>query len=212
MRIITGSARGIALDTLEGENTRPTGERAKEALFSMIQFDIEGRRCLDLFAGSGQLGLEALSRGAAHCIFIDEAREAVDVVLANAKKTKLFDKCRISTGSHLTFLKNAAGREEFDLIFLDPPYSSGYVAEALSLINEGGLLRAGGRIVCETDNGLAPVKKKDIKSEEYHNTKVMEQVFGGSEELFEKYTVVKTSLYGRSRITLLEIENGEIEE
>ncbi|MBR6676026.1 MAG: 16S rRNA (guanine(966)-N(2))-methyltransferase RsmD [Clostridia bacterium] len=212
MRIITGSARGIALDTLEGENTRPTGERAKEALFSMIQFDIEGRRCLDLFAGSGQLGLEALSRGAAHCIFIDEAREAVDIVLANAKKTKLFDKCRISSGNSITFLKNAAGKEKFDLIFLDPPYDSSYVAEALALIDEGELLRAGGRIVCETDNGQAPVKKKDIKSEEYHSAKVAEQVFGGSKELSEKYTVAKTALYGRSRITLLEIENGEVEE
>ena len=212
MRIITGSARGIALATLEGENTRPTADRTKEALFSMIQFDIEGRRCLDLFAGSGQLGLEAISRGAEHCVFIDEAREAVEIVLANAKKTKLFDRCRISTGSFANFLKNAAGKESFDLIFLDPPYALGYIPEALSLIAEGDLLRAGGRIVCESDNGTAPVKKKDIKSDEYHNAKVMEQVFGESEELFEKYTVVKTALYGRSRITLLEIESGETEE
>lgn len=211
MRIITGSARGIALATLEGENTRPTADRTKEALFSMIQFDIEGRRCLDLFAGSGQLGLEALSRGAEHCVFIDEAREAVEIVLANAKKTKLFDRCRISTGSFANFLKNAAGKEEFDIIFLDPPYSAGYIPEALSLIFEGGLLRAGGRIVCESDNGTAPVKKKDIKNEEYHNAKVMEQVFGGNEELFEKYAVVKTALYGRSRITLLEIAKEDEE-
>ena len=204
MRIITGIARGAVLTTLEGENTRPTGERAKEALFSMIQFDIEGRRALDLFAGSGQLGLEAVSRGAVSCVLIDEAREAVEVILANAKKTHLFDKCRISTGSYATYLKNAAGREEFDLIFLDPPYASDYIAEALRLISEGGLLRAGGRIVCESDNGTAPVKKKDQKSEEYNNGKVMEQVFGGDEELASKYNVVKTALYGRSRITLLE--------
>ncbi|MBE6588313.1 MAG: 16S rRNA (guanine(966)-N(2))-methyltransferase RsmD [Ruminococcaceae bacterium] len=211
MRIITGSARGIALDTLEGENTRPTADRAKEALFSMIQFDIEGRRCLDLFAGSGQLGLEAISRGAEHCVFIDEARDAVDIVLANAKKTKLFDRCRISSGNFSQYLKNAAGREAFDLIFLDPPYASGYIAEALELICSGGLLRAGGRIVCESDNGTAPVKKKDIKNGEYHKEKVMEQVFGGDAELMERYTVVKTALYGRSRITLLE-EKKEAEE
>jgi len=209
MRIITGIARGAVLTTLEGENTRPTGERAKEALFSMIQFDIEGRRALDLFAGSGQLGLEAVSRGAVSCVFIDEAREAVEVILANAKKTHLFDKCRISTGSYATYLKNAAGREEFDLIFLDPPYASDYIAEALKLISEGGLLRAGGRIVCESDNGTAPVKKKDQKSEEYNNGKVMEQVFGGDEELASKYNVVKTALYGRSRITLLEGKSEE---
>jgi len=209
MRIITGSARGIALATLEGENTRPTSDRAKEALFSMIQFDIEGRRCLDLFAGSGQLGLEALSRGAEHCVFIDEAREAVEVVLANAKKTKLSDRCRASTGNHGSFLKNAAGREVFDIIFLDPPYDSDYIAQSLELIAAGELLRAGGRIVCESDNGTAPVKKKDIKSEEYHSEKVMEQVFGGRSDLFEKYTVVKTALYGRSRITLLEMKREE---
>ena len=204
MRIITGSARGIALDTLEGENTRPTGERAKEALFSMIQFDIEGRRCLDLFAGSGQLGLEALSRGAAHCIFTDEAREAVNIVLANAKKTKLFDKCRISSVGYEQFLKSAAGKEKFDLIFLDPPYATDYISRALRLVLEGDLLREGGRIVCESDNGLAPVKKKDIKSDEYHSAKVFEQVFGSDRELMESYTVVKSALYGRSRITLLE--------
>ena len=210
MRIITGSARGAVLNTLEGENTRPTGERAKEALFSMIQFDIEGRRALDLFAGSGQLGLEAVSRGAASCVFIDEAREAVEIILSNAKKTKLFDKCRISTGSYKTYLKNAAGREEFDLIFLDPPYASDYLCDALEMIAEGGLLRAGGRIVCESDNGTEPVKKKDLKSDEYHEKKVMEQVFGGREELCKKYTVVKSALYGRSRITLLEAA-GEAE-
>lgn len=211
MRIITGSARGIALATLEGENTRPTADRTKEALFSMIQFDIEGRRCLDLFAGSGQLGLEAISRGAEHCVFIDAAREAVEIILANAKKTKLFDRCRISTGSFDAFLKNAKGKEAFDIIFLDPPYSAGYIPKALSLIADGDLLRAGGRIVCESDNGTAPVKKKDIKSDEYHNSKVFEQVFGSDGELFEKYTVVKTALYGRSRITLLEMKREDVE-
>ena len=135
----------------------------------------------------------------------------IKIALANAKKTKLFDRCRISTGSFASFLKNAAGKESFDLIFLDPPYALGYIPEALSLIAEGDLLRAGGRIVCESDNGTAPVKKKDIKSDEYHNAKVMEQVFGGNEELFEKYTVVKTALYGRSRITLLEMRKEDEE-
>lgn len=206
MRIITGSARGAALETLEGEATRPTGDRAKEALFSMIQFDIEGRRVLDLFAGSGQLGLEALSRGAEHCVFIDGSREASDIVLANAKKTKLFDKCRISATDYMTYLKGAVGRDEFDLIFLDPPYASDYIAKSLGEIYGSGLLRAGGRIVCESDNGTAPVKKRDAKSDEYHSAKVMEQVFGGDKALCEKFDVVKTALYGRTRITLLEIK------
>ena len=203
MRIITGTAKGVVLSTLEGEATRPTGDRVKEALFSMIQFDIEGRRVLDLFAGSGQLGLEALSRGAEHCVFIDESRTAADIVLANAKKTKLFDKCRISSADFAAFLRGAAGRDVFDLIFLDPPYASGYVAQALSLIAEGSLLRAGGRIVCETDNGAAPMKK-ELKSEEYHTRRVLEQVFANYAALREKYSVARTALYGRTRITLLE--------
>ena len=203
MRIITGTAKGVVLSTLEGEATRPTGDRVKEALFSMIQFDIEGRRVLDLFAGSGQLGLEALSRGAEHCVFIDESRAAADIVLANAKKAKLFDKCRISSADFAAFLRGAAGREAFDLIFLDPPYASGYVAQALSLIAEGSMLRAGGRIVCETDNGAAPLKK-ELKSEEYHAGRVLEQVFANDTALREKYSVARTALYGRTRITLLE--------
>ena len=92
MRIITGSARGIALKTLEGEATRPTAEKVKEAVFSALQFDLEGRRFLDLFAGSGQMGLEALSRGASHATFIDASRDAMEVVKANAKKTGFFDR------------------------------------------------------------------------------------------------------------------------
>lgn len=86
MRIITGKARNIPLKTLEGDDTRPTSERVKEAVFSMLQFEIEGRRVLDLFAGSGQLGLEALSRGASHATFIDNSRAASDIIIENAKK------------------------------------------------------------------------------------------------------------------------------
>ena len=204
MRIITGSARGINLDTLPGEATRPTSDRAKEALFSMIQFDIEGRLCLDLFAGSGQLGLEALSRGAEKCTFTEISREAVDIVIANAKKTKLFEKCRVSTSGFEQFLKSAAGREKFDIIFLDPPYDAGYLPTALRLIFEGELLRDGGRIICESDNGTAPVSKKNLKSEEYHLEKVSEQVFGKDGELAKQFNIIKTALYGRARITLLE--------
>ncbi|MGN1048588.1 MAG: RsmD family RNA methyltransferase, partial [Eubacteriales bacterium] len=89
MRIITGSAKGVRLATLDGENTRPTTERAKEAVFSMLQFDIEGRRVLDLFAGSGQMGLEALSRGAASAVMVDHAKAAVEIIHKNIEKTKL---------------------------------------------------------------------------------------------------------------------------
>ena len=130
MRIITGSARGARLITLEGDATRPTGERVKEAVFSMIQFEIEGRRALDLFGGSGQLGLEALSRGAESAVIIDCAPEAVEIIKTNAKTTRLFDRCRISQMEYEPFLRRASGRERFDIIFLDPPYKSGFMPRA----------------------------------------------------------------------------------
>ena len=105
MRIITGSARGIALATLEGENTRPTADRTKEALFSMIQFDIEGRRVLDLFSGSGQMALEALSRGASSATLVDRSREAISIIRQNAEKSKLIDHCTIYQADYLDFLR-----------------------------------------------------------------------------------------------------------
>ncbi|MBQ8475062.1 MAG: 16S rRNA (guanine(966)-N(2))-methyltransferase RsmD [Clostridia bacterium] len=202
MRIITGSARGANIITLEGEHTRPTAERTKEALFSMLQFEIEGRKVLDLFAGSGQLGLEALSRGAAHCTFIDNTREAVDIVIKNAKNVKLFDRARVSSVDYAAFLKSAAGKEQYDIIFLDPPYDAGYMAKALRLIADGDLLAYGGKIVCETDNGEMPRGKKKAKKED-DPAKVTEQVFGGDAELEARFEICRTALYGRARITLL---------
>ena len=106
MRIITGIARGTKLETLDSDATRPTSDKVKEAIFSMIQFEIEGRRVLDLFGGSGQLALEALSRGAARATIIDESREAVNIIINNAKHAKLYDKCRISAISYSAFLKS----------------------------------------------------------------------------------------------------------
>ncbi len=203
MRIITGRARGAAIETLEGENTRPTAERAKEALFSMIQFELEGRNVLDLFAGSGQLGLEALSRGAVSCTFIDSAREAVDIVIKNAKNAKLFDRARVSSVDYKAFLKSSAGKEKYDIIFLDPPYASNFVAESVKMILDGDLLAVGGKIVCETDNGAPQIKRKKVKKTDAPEN-VTNQVFGGDAELQANFNVVKTALYGRVRITLIE--------
>ncbi len=122
MRIITGTARGTHLETLPGLTTRPTSERVKEALFSMIQFDIEGREVLDLFAGSGQLGLEALSRGAVRATFTDSSSEAVTIIKRNAQKTHLYEKCRISCTDWRNAVKSFTGKEKFGIIFIDPPY------------------------------------------------------------------------------------------
>ncbi|MCI8553925.1 MAG: 16S rRNA (guanine(966)-N(2))-methyltransferase RsmD [Clostridiales bacterium] len=148
MRVITGTARGRRLETLPGEAvTRPTAERVKEALFSIIQFEIEGRRVLDLFAGSGQLGLEALSRGAANCVFVDNSRMAAEVIRRNARVTGLSEHARILTQDAMSYLQRPG--DTFDLAFLDPPYASGLLTKALQLT--APVMSAGGVILCESD-------------------------------------------------------------
>lgn len=205
MRIITGSARGIVLDTPNGEEiTRPTADRVKEALFSMLRFDVEGRKVLDLFAGSGQLGLEALSRGAAKAVFIDISRESVDVILKNAAKTKLRNRCVVSSSDFKAFLNSAVGREKYDVIFLDPPYSSNCMKEALSIIQSGNLLATNGVIVCESDTS-DDEKKKNKRQRPSDADAVLNDVFSGDTHLMEKFTVRRTARYGRTRLTLLEI-------
>lgn len=146
MRVITGSARGRKLEQLVGDDVRPTTDRVKEAVFSIIQFNIQGRRFLDLFAGSGQMGIEALSRGAREAVFVDNRRESVDVIKRNLKSTGLEENGRVvpmESISYLTF-----NREPFDIAFLDPPYGTGVLQSALNNIE--GVMRKGGIIVCES--------------------------------------------------------------
>ena len=207
MRIITGSARGTKLTTLEGDATRPTTDKVKEALFSMIQFDIEGRAVLDLFAGSGQLGLEALSRGAARGTFIDESRAAVDVIIDNAKKTHLFDRCRVSVSGAVPFLKSAAGRETYDIVLLDPPYASGLLKESLALLPS--ILAPGASVVCECDTEVVSRRLSVRKDEDATAERVLQEIFGGDAALMAKYTLRRSTVYGRTRIALLSLADTE---
>ena len=124
MRIITGKARGVKLLTLDGLDTRPTSERSKEAIFSMLQFEISGRVVLDLFAGSGQMGLEALSRGASRVYLVDRSRGAYDIIKKNIEKSRLSDGCVALCEDSISFLKKQGGAEAFDIVFLDPPYAT----------------------------------------------------------------------------------------
>ena len=119
MRVITGTARGVPLKAPKGIDTRPTMDQVKEGIFSAIQFEVEGRRALDLFAGSGQLGIEALSRGAAHCTFVDKGREPIAVIRENLKKTRLEERAEVVQADYSSYLKTC--RTQFDLILLDPP-------------------------------------------------------------------------------------------
>ena len=150
MRIITGTAKGKKLVSLEGDATRPTSERIKEAVFSSIQFDVEGRRVLDLFAGSGQMGLEALSRGAEKATFIDLSREAMDIVKQNARTTGFFDVSHFLVSDWRNYIRKAGGREQFDLVFVDPPYAMECCADAADYLAERELIIPGAIVVLES--------------------------------------------------------------
>lgn len=146
MKVITGSARGRNLETLVGEDiTRPTSQSTKEALFSSIQFEIEGKRVVDLFAGCGQLGIEALSRGAAHCTFVESNRDAFKVVEGNVAKCKMQDSARLVFADAKSFL---ARKDNFDIAFLDPPYRQSLINECLPMLIP--MMSDGGVIVCES--------------------------------------------------------------
>ena len=182
MRIITGSARGVNLLTLDGEATRPTAARTKEAVFSMIQFDLEGRRVLDLFSGSGQLALEALSRGAIEAVMCDSSREAVAIMKKNAEKTRLAPKCRINLCDANAMIGRLGG-EKFDIVFLDPPYALKLIPGVLKKLIECGRLKSTSTVVCET-------------AEEC-------DVFGNDSALANKFTVRRASRYGAAFVTIL---------
>lgn len=151
MRVITGTAKGVVLKTPEGMLTRPTAERVKEALFSAIQFEIPGARVLDLFAGTGQLGLEALSRGAKEAVFVDMRKEACAIVRENIRRTHFDSQAQVVQSDYLSYLERK-GRP-FSIIFLDPPYAEVFLENALKRISEIDILMNGGIIVTERPVG-----------------------------------------------------------
>ncbi len=151
MRVITGKARGIRLKTPEGLQTRPTAERVKEALFSVIQFDLPGAAVLDLFGGTGQLGIEALSRGSASAVFVDAAEAPCGLIRENLKRTKLESQAKILRCDYLDYLSRCT--EKFGIIFLDPPYAEVFLENALKCITEIDILQTGGIIVAERPAG-----------------------------------------------------------
>ncbi|MBQ9940635.1 MAG: 16S rRNA (guanine(966)-N(2))-methyltransferase RsmD [Clostridia bacterium] len=185
MRIITGIARGTKLDTLSGDATRPTTEMAKEGMFSSIQFELEGRRVLDLFAGSGQMGLEALSRGAEHCVFIDNSPSAAEIIKKNAQKTKMFSSCRVSCIDVTEYLKSITGKDtKFDYIFVDPPYEMKLCPEIVKKIFKSDCIYDHTLIFCESDN------------EEFDLSVINDSVFG-------KAQLVKMYKYGKTYVHVI---------
>ena len=151
MRVVSGTARGITLNTPEGMQTRPTADRVKEAMFSIIHFDIPGAKVLDLFGGTGQLGIEALSRGASGATFVDQSEAACRLIRENLRRTKFEAAGKVIRGDYLEYLSRC--REQYDIILLDPPYAEVFLENALKRITEIDILRSGGIIVAECPVG-----------------------------------------------------------
>jgi 16S rRNA (guanine(966)-N(2))-methyltransferase RsmD len=151
MRVITGKARGVQLKTPEGLKTRPTSDRVKEALFSIIQFDVPNTRVLDLFGGTGQLGIEALSRGAKSAVFVDADDKACNLIKDNLRRCKMEAEGQVVRADYLDYLSHC--RQKFDIIFLDPPYAEVFLENALKRITEIDILESGGIIVAERPVG-----------------------------------------------------------
>ena len=168
MRVISGSAKGIILKTPDGQLTRPTADRVKEALFSIIQFDIPSANVLDLFGGTGQLAIEALSRGAKHAVVIDCREDACRLIKENLKRTNLLAQCAVIRSDYVDYLKKC--HEKFHIIFLDPPYAEKFLEKSLKMITEIDILETGGIIVTErplerdlSDNFPGFVRSRDYK-------------------------------------------------
>ena len=180
MRVITGSARGIRLQTLEGMDVRPTTDRVKEGMFSAIQFEIPGSRVLDLFAGSGQLGIEALSRGARQAVFVDQSRASLEVVKENLKKCRFTDNCELHQKTAEQYIQTAKGT--FDIIFLDPPYRMDILNEIIPQLLP--VLSPGGRIVAEHEiNCNLPEKISNLQLQKnYFYGKIVVSVYELEEE------------------------------
>ena len=151
MRVITGKARGVVLKTPDGMLTRPTADRVKEALFSIIQFEIPGARVLDLFGGTGQLGIEALSRGAASAVFVDARDDACKLIRENLKRTGMEGQGKVVRSDYLPYLR--ACKEKFEIIILDPPYAEVFLENAIKSITEIDILQSGGIIIAERPLG-----------------------------------------------------------
>ncbi len=176
MRVITGKARGVQLKTPDGMLTRPTTDRVKEALFSIINFEIPGAKVLDLFGGTGQLGIEALSRGAEKAVFVDAREESCRLIRENLKRTKLEGQGTVIRSDYMDYLNRC--REQFRIILLDPPYADVFLENAIKRITEIDILQSDGIIVTERPLG------KELPWE------------------FEGYSRSKDYKYGKTLITI----------
>ena len=177
MRIIAGSRRSLPLKTIPGKDTRPTTDRIKETLFNMLQEEVPGSYVLDLFAGSGQIGLEALSRGASYAVFVENAKKAADCIAENIRFTKFEEQSSLMRTDAISAIARLEGRFTFDLIFLDPPYDSGGEAQVLTALAVSSVVKPEALIIAEAaadtdfsfaeDIGLCLVRQKRYKTNQH---------------------------------------------
>lgn len=181
VRIIAGAARGRKLDTLEGLETRPTLDRVKEAMFGSLQFRIPNAAVLDLFSGSGNLGIEAASRGAKRVVFNDRNPACVSIIRANLDALKLLTETEILNLDYASAIDRLKARgDAFDLAFLDPPYREGIAEDAVERLFSEKLIRSNGSVVLEHAAELAPVSKAGV------------------------YRVIRTKRFGKCGYSLIE--------
>lgn len=185
MRIISGTARGTKLYTLEGKTTRPTLDRVKESLFNIIQNEIPNSIFLDLFSGSGAIGLEAASRGAKKAILCDKSKDAIQIIKKNIEKTHLNEKTELYNIDYELLLKTKV-KEKIDIVYIDPPYDSDFVIKSIKIIIEKKLLKDDSLVIVETDNE--------------------EKILSDLEKL--KIEVMDTRKYGRATLIFLKIRKG----
>ena len=196
MRIIAGTARSLPLKTVEGLDTRPTTDRIKETLFNIIQDEIPGCYFLDLFAGSGQMGLEAVSRGAQYAVFVENNKKAAACVEDNIRFTKFTKETKLYNSDVLSALRAMEGKYRFDIIFMDPPYKQEFEYDVLSYLKDSSLLKENGIIIVEAsldtafdylpDMGFTLKRLKTYKTNE-HEFIIKNQ--------YKKYII---NLYGRN--------------
>ena len=176
MRVIAGKYKSRVLVEFAGEDVRPTSDRAKEALFNILSLKMYGARVLDLFAGSGALGIEALSRGSGHCVFVENSKLALDVARRNAELAKVEDRVLTVLSDAVSYVELSS--EKFDIIFLDPPYNTGLLNGAIKKIAEKGLLSETGIIVAES-------------------------AVGGEEPDCESFDIIRSAKYGKTAVFVL---------
>ena len=191
MRIISGTARGTKINSIENISTRPTLDRVKESLYNIIQHLVKDSYVLDLFAGSGALGIEALSRGASKAVFCDNNSECISIIKQNLKKTHLYDKAEIYNQNYNNCITRLSGKNKFDIIFIDPPYKADIAIKSTKEIIIQNLVKEDGIIIIETD---------ELKRDEKELNDIIKELAKSY-----KIKIINQKKYGRANLLFLSI-------